>query len=115
MTGRLHISDVGDESSIAVNRTQKPTLDLRIALSVTYAPPSTRDADQSVDQPRRQTHSPDRDAWVDDLPDKEFAQMFGPNWAKMTRRQRDLYPDGLSEREMDLLWSEAPEGDDHAP
>lgn len=61
------------------------------------------------------TRSSDPDAWIDDVPDKVFAKILGPSWAKMTPRQRGLYPDGLSEREMDLVWGEAPEGDDHAP
>ena len=44
------------------------------------------------------------DEWFDSLTDQEFGDLFGPAWSQMTRRQRRLYPDGLSELEKDQLW-----------
>lgn len=50
-------------------------------------------------------NNPDPPAWVDAMSNEEFGQMLGPSWANMTPRQRRLYPDGLSQREKDVLWN----------
>ena len=48
----------------------------------------------------------DRDSWICDLTDAEFARMLGPSWAMMTERQRALYPN-LPDEEMDSLWGDS--------
>ena len=44
------------------------------------------------------------DRWVDDLSDDEFTDILGPSWVSMTPRERQLYPNGLSQMEKDVLW-----------